>query len=118
MENRRKLGAAYEKKAELFLAGRGMRILARNFRSRFGEIDLIAEDHGELVFVEVKYRRNSVYGRPEEAVHPAKQRKICRTADFYRVMNQISDDTACHFSVVAIEGDQIRYYPDAFLYQC
>lgn len=117
MENSRRVGAAQEKRAAEYLGRLGYRILERNFRCKTGEIDLIAEESGSLVFLEVKYRRNGRCGTPAEAVTPAKQRKICRTADFYRMSRRIPENRSCRFDVVSILGEQIQVYKNAFPYQ-
>lgn len=116
MENRRRLGAAYEERAAEYLQNHGYQILERNFRCKIGEIDLIARDAEVLVFLEVKYRRSGRYGGPAEAVTPAKQRTICRVADFYRMSRQIPESQSCRFDVVAILGEQVQVYKDAFSY--
>ena len=77
-ENKRKMGAQAEKLAEEYLTAAGMKIVARNFRNRQGEIDIIGYHEGYLVFVEVKYRASLKKGNPEEAVGTAKQRVICK----------------------------------------
>ncbi len=74
------LGGWGEQCASDYLQRQGFRILAQNFRCRFGEIDLIAEDSEYLVFVEVKTRRSTRFGTPAQAVTPAKQRKLTLTA--------------------------------------
>ncbi len=117
MENRRKIGTAYEEKAAAYLRAQGYRILEQNFRCKFGEIDLIGEESGLLVFLEVKYRKSSQFGNPAEAVTPAKQRTICRVADFYRMSRRIGENQGCRFDIVAILGDQVQVYRDAFPYQ-
>jgi len=61
----------------------GYRILERNFRCHYGEIDLVAEDEHDLIFIEVKTRRGDAYGCPEEAVTVRKQRKIVQIAHYY-----------------------------------
>lgn len=116
MENRRRIGTVYEERAAEYLRSQGYGILERNFRCRFGEIDLIAEEAGVLVFVEVKYRKSSQYGSPAESVTPAKQRTICRVADFYRMSRRISESQSCRFDVVAILGEKVQVYKDAFSY--
>lgn len=116
MKNRRRIGAAYEEKAAEYLCSKGYRILERNFRCRLGEIDLIAEDCGVLVFLEVKYRKSSRYGSPAEAVTPVKQKTICRVADFYRMSRRVPESKSCRFDVVAILGEQVQIYKDAFPY--
>ena len=117
MDNRRKIGTAYEERAAEHLRDLGYRILERNFRCRLGEIDLIAEEAGVLVFVEVKYRKSSQFGNPAEAVTPAKQKTICRVADFYRMSRGISESRSCRFDVAAIMGEKVQVYKDAFPYR-
>ena len=114
--NARSVGSEKERRAAGFLQQRGMVILARNFRCRFGEIDLIAREGSVIVFVEVKYRRNRKAGYPEEAVSEQKMRRISRIADFYRVRYQIPDAVPFRFDVIAIEGPYLRHYTDAFPY--
>jgi len=117
MENRRRVGTLYEKRAADYLEKRGYRILERNYRCRKGEIDLIAMDGGTLVFLEVKYRRTGSSGDPAEAVNLPKQRTICRVADYYRITHKIGEQVSCRFDVVAILGEEIRLYQNAFFYQ-
>ncbi len=117
MDNRRKIGTAYEERAAEHLRDLGYRILERNFRCRLGEIDLIAEEAGVLVFLEVKYRKSSQFGNPAEAVTPAKQKTICRVADFYRMSRGISESCSCRFDVAAIMGEKVQVYKDAFPYR-
>ncbi len=112
--NRRQIGTAYEKVAADYLIARGYRILERNFRSRSGEIDLIAQEGTYLCFVEVKYRRNGDCGSPLEAVNAYKQRKILQAARYYLMLHGLGMDTACRFDVVAVEGDTITLIKNAF----
>lgn len=114
--NKRAVGAAYEKKAGLFLEKQGLKILQYNFRSRMGEIDIVARDKEMTVFVEVKYRKDAGKGLPEEAVDRRKQGKICRVADYYRMIHKMGDFSPVRFDVVAICGEEIRWYPNAFAY--
>ena len=115
--NLRKQGTACEQTAAAYLETQGYRILEKNFYSRYGEIDLIADDTGVLVFNEVKYRTDTAVWSPEEAVDRRKQRKICKTADYYRLRHQIAEDTPCRFDVIAITPEHIVLYQDAFPYQ-
>ena len=71
------MGTAYEKMAGEYLKTQGYEILQYNFRCRMGEIDIIAKDHGYLVFIEVKYRRDKSCGHPAEAVTPAYDQQSC-----------------------------------------
>lgn len=117
MGNRRKIGATYEEQAATYLEAHGYRILERNFRCRIGEIDLIAREGKTLVFLEVKYRRNGSCGSPAEAVTHEKQRRICRVADYYRMLHRIPEQQNCRFDVVAIQGRTIEVIRNAFFYQ-
>ncbi|WP_432628613.1 YraN family protein [Brotaphodocola sp.] len=112
--NRREMGARYEYLAEEWLRVQGLEILARNFRSRSGEIDLIARDGQTIVFVEVKYRSSSSSGDPEEAVGWQKQNRIRNTARYYLYRNRYGEETRCRFDVVAILGSEIRWIRNAF----
>ncbi|NLL79859.1 MAG: YraN family protein [Clostridiales bacterium] len=113
-ENRRAIGAKQEQRAKEYLEAQGMKILEQNFRCRIGEIDLIGKDQGYLVFVEVKYRSSAKAGHPAEAVNLAKQRKICRTADFYRYCKKISADSRIRYDVLALTERKIIWYKNAF----
>jgi putative endonuclease len=114
--NKRELGAQYEDKAARYLENKGIRILERNFRNRFGEIDIIGFDRNTYLFVEVKYRKDNRFGEPACAVNLKKQRTICKIADYYRVCHHIGDNRACRFDVIAICGEEIEWYENAFLY--
>lgn len=117
MENKRKLGGGYEEAAASFLQKEGVRILARNFRCRMGEIDLIGRDRDCLVFVEVKYRRGRGSGSALESVNVRKQRTISRVAGYYLLKHQLPADISCRFDVVGIDGNQIRWVKNAFEYR-
>ena len=114
--NKREVGTAHEKKAGLFLENQGLRILCYNFRNRYGEIDIVAGDGEVTVFVEVKYRKDASKGMPEEAVDYRKQRRICRVADYYRMIHHMGDFSPVRFDVVAICGEEVRWYQNAFDY--
>ena len=116
--NKRKVGDYYETKAIEYLENQGLKIVDKNYRNRFGEIDIIAMDDSYLVFIEVKYRRTASAGHPEEAVNYHKALKISRVADYYRVARKVPLDKSCRFDVVAIEANEIRWYKNAFNYVC
>ncbi len=97
-----------------FLEQAGYQILERNFSCRQGEIDLIAREGTYLVFIEVKYRRNLGSGSPLEAVNPAKQEKIRRTALYYLYCRGYDEDTPCRFDVVAVTGERFELIRNAF----
>jgi len=77
------LGAWGEEQAVRFLEGLKFKIVARNFTTPVGEIDIIVRNRKELIFVEVKTRRSNAFGGPFAAVGPRKQRQILRTAQWY-----------------------------------
>ena len=112
--NKREIGSGYEEMAAAYLVEQGYTILERNFRDRFGEIDIIAAEGSTLVFVEVKYRRGGECGDPAEAVTAEKQRRIRRTAQYYLYKKGDGGEHFCRFDVVAILGDEIRLIRDAF----
>lgn len=112
--NKRTLGNEKEAVAAQYLSEIGYRILTRNFYTRTGEIDLVAQEEGYLVFIEVKYRKNCGSGYPEEAVTPAKQRTIIQTARYYMLTNGYPETMPCRFDVVAITGKKIRLIKNAF----
>ena len=116
--NRKDQGKAGEELAVHFLERNGLRILERNYRFDHGEIDIIAEEGEELVFVEVKTRLSATFGPPEEAVTEEKQKKVLATADGYLFERSI-DDRPCRFDVIAIKfkkngSSEIRHLRDAF----
>lgn len=114
MENKRSVGSKYELLAASYLAEKGYIILEKNFHCRTGEIDIIAKDETYLVFVEVKYRTNTMKGLPGEAVDFRKIKKITRTAEYYMLRNGISVDTPCRFDVVNILDQEITLIQNAF----
>lgn len=77
-----------EEKAKRLLQQNNYKILERNFKSRYGEIDLIAIDKDTLVFVEVKTRFSIDYGKPEEAITKRKLRLVARTGEYYKLTHQ------------------------------
>ncbi|MGH2398315.1 MAG: YraN family protein [bacterium] len=81
--DRRALGRIGESAARDFLEQGGYRIIASNFRCRYGELDLIAQQGEVIVFVEVKARTTIDYGRPFDAITPLKQRRLLRLALYY-----------------------------------
>ena len=96
-------GALAEDAAANFLTGRGLRLLERNYRCRFGEIDLVLRDARTLVFVEVRYRRSHTFGGASESITTNKRRKLLRTARHYMAAH--SEFPACRFDVVLLNGD-------------
>jgi len=92
------------------LCDHGLKLLQRNFSSRFGEIDLVMEDEKTLVFVEVKYRKNKYHGSGAETVTRHKQGRISRTAAWYLATNPHRAQQVCRFDVVSIGADTSDYH--------
>ncbi len=84
------LGRRGERVAAWYLRLHGYRILAANYRTRFGELDLVARQGDEVVFVEVKTRTGRTFGYPEEAVHRTKLRHIVAAAEVYRTQERLT----------------------------
>ena len=106
MQNaRQKFGEQGESLAVWYLKKIGYKILAQNYRTKLGEIDIIAKEKKTLVFVEVKIRKSIRYGNPKWAVTPKKQRKISMVALSYLKATRQSDARA-RFDVVAISSNQ------------
>lgn len=97
------IGDAGERTAERYLKKQKYHILERNYRTRFGEIDLIAEKGEYLVFVEVKYRKNDASGQPAEYVTHTKRQRLIRAAKQY--MKEHSTDQPVRFDVVSVLGE-------------
>lgn len=95
------LGHQGEVFAEKFLKAEGYEILERNYRSPFGEIDLVARENGEISFIEVKTRQEDGWDA-FEAVDPRKQRKIVRTATAFLMERFGSDEVDARFDVLAV----------------
>ena len=94
-------GKLTEKHACDFLKEHGLKLVTSNYHSRFGEIDLIMTDDQVLVFVEVRFRSNNLFGGAISSITPAKQRKISLTAMQFLQKNN-KTDALCRFDVVAI----------------
>ncbi len=110
-------GEQAEDQAEKFLAGKGFAIVARNYRCKAGEIDLIMEDGDTLVMVEVRYRKNATYGSALESITPRKQARIIAAANHYLVARRI--DRPVRFDVIGISGNNtLDWVPDAFQVGC
>jgi putative endonuclease len=110
--NRR--GAAAESLAAAFLEHEGLRILERNYRCRFGEIDLVARSGPLLVFVEVRARSSDEFGGAAGSITGAKRRRLVAAARHYLATRRV--DRACRFDVVLVRGREggIEWLPNAF----
>jgi len=105
-------GGDAEERAAEFLAGKGLSILARNFRTRFGEIDLVASDGEVLVFVEVRLRSSDLFGDAAASVTETKQRRIASAARAY--LSQLRREPPCRFDVIALDGGKPTWLRAAF----
>ena len=112
-QNNRKTGSFYEDRAAGYLQQHGFNIIARNFRCKIGEIDIIAFDKNCLCFIEVKYRKNDSCGRPAAAVTYSKQRTIIRVSEYF-IMKRNMYDFMRRYDVIEILGNDITLFKNAF----
>lgn len=105
MHFRRKRGNEGERLAERYLKKKGYKLLARQFFARSGEIDLIMQHAGEIVFVEVKTRSTNAFGYPEESVTKAKIKKIYRAAEIYLRKHPTNLQPRFDLIAITIEGE-------------
>lgn len=107
MVTRVELGGKGEDLAVGFLKKQKYKILERNFRCKFGEIDIIALDRKTLVFVEVKTRSSHEFGSPQTSITPRKKRQLTKVAHYYLQKNHLFNREA-RFDVVTVEMDSGR----------
>lgn len=119
-DNRRQKGAAAEEAAAIWLQGKGYRVLDRNWRCRFGELDIVAEWKGALIFIEVRSRSGAPgFGMPSESVNARKIVQVRNTAQQY-VHSKRLHDSPVRFDVISIllrddmTVDALDHIPDAF----
>jgi putative endonuclease len=111
---RRQEGIQGEDEAVKTLKRQGYRILERNYRNLFGEIDIVAEEDGYLVFVEVKKRNSSSFGTSLLAVDGRKKERIIRSAMFY-LKDHKCFDRKVRFDVVGIDREMVKVVKHAFI---
>jgi putative endonuclease len=97
------LGQSAESRAAAYLHAHGLKLVARNWRCRFGEIDLIMQDGATLVFIEVRLRSRSDFGGAAASVNPAKQKRLLAAAHQY--LATLKTLPPCRFDVVALSGN-------------
>lgn len=114
--NSRYIGNNYEALAAEYLERNNYTILARNFRVRAGEIDIVAQKNGYIVFVEVKYRSNMHTGAPEESVDVRKRRQISKVALYFLNKYGYGIDIPMRFDVITVTKKEIRHIENAFDY--
>lgn len=103
-----------EVQAQRYLSAHGLRPLAHNYRTRYGEIDLIMQEQDALIFVEVRLRNRADFGAAAETVTPAKQRRIRAAAAQFLQEHPQHAQRACRFDVVAFDRERIQWLRDAF----
>ena len=109
---RQRLGKIGEDFAAEYLLKHGYRIIERNFKARYGEIDIIALSGSTLVFIEVKTRIGREFGLPEEAVTPRKIREVVKTAGYYKVFHHELPESL-RLDVIGIElnpDETLKYF--------
>ena len=114
----RHTGDAAEDRACRHLQQLGLSLIARNYRSPYGEIDLVMRHGATLVFVEVRYRRQTAFGTPMETVDTRKQARLRATAEHYLQQDRRNSNPACRFDIVAVtgapDGDRLTWLQNAF----
>ena len=115
-DQRQALGASGEQRAVKALEAAGYKLIARNYRTPLGEVDIIAKDKDTLCFIEVKTRMSGRIGLPQEAVSFQKQRQITKAALVYLKEKKLFDVKARFdvVSVVGIEPPKIKIIKSAF----
>jgi len=103
-------GKQAEDRALAYLRRQGLQLILRNYRCRFGEIDLVMQDGNLLVFVEVRQRSHRQYGGAAASVGSAKQQRLWRTAEHY--LMRLHYPPACRFDLVAIDGESLEWIRD------
>ncbi|MDP4038356.1 MAG: YraN family protein [bacterium] len=117
-KNTTKLGNQAEDLATDYLKRKGCKILERNFRNRFCEIDIIALKKDQIIFVEVKYRKSDQFGEPIYAITRDKMRRLTRAANFYLSENSEYFKLAPRIDIISISGElhspQIEHLENCF----
>ena len=120
MDNHLATGKRAEKMACRFLQQQGLVLLQQNFQCRTGELDLVMQDNTSLVFVEVRFRKNSIFGTAAETVDRNKQLRLIRTAQHYLAVHR-SQTAECRFDIVGVKPDgnklAFEWIRDAFQLQ-
>jgi putative endonuclease len=115
----RAAGAAFEQRACTELERAGLRLLARNYTTRHGELDLVMRDGDVVVFVEVRYRVRTGHGDATASITPSKQDKLIRTAQLWLAAHSQHAQRTCRFDVVSYDGPadsaQMQWLRGAFV---
>ena len=97
-------GAYWERRARQLIVSRGATVIARNYTSRFGKIDLIVLDRDRLAFIEVRYLSRSNFGSALASVSPVKQQKVLMTAQMFLASHENYCNRYCQFDMIAFDG--------------
>lgn len=111
--DKRSRGNQAEDEALAYLVDQGLNLLERNFSCKMGEIDLVMDDNGTLVFVEVRYRTDPSRGTGAESVTRAKTQRLIKTAEYYLMTHPACGDKDCRFDVVSMD-DSVDWIQSAF----
>lgn len=116
---RNSIGRQAEQMAEEYLAGHGLRVLARNYRCRGGELDLVMSDGQTLIFIEVRYRKHRQFGGAAASVDRRKQQRLILAAQHYLQRHGVGDKP-CRFDVVALDANgadrpHLQWFRNAFV---
>jgi len=103
--NRRAKGEAYEQVARQYLKQQGLTFIDQNVNFKGGEIDLVMKDIKQLVFVEVRFRKNNQFGGAAASVNYQKQQRLLKAAQLYLQKEYGNNPPSCRFDVIAIEGE-------------
>ena len=99
---RNKLGSDAEAFACQYLSEQGLKILAQNYRIRQGEIDIIAQEHEMLVFIEVRMRKHHSFGGAAQSIDARKQQRLIKTAQHYLMKTGLTDAQPCRFDAICL----------------
>ncbi len=102
---RQRIGAKAERLARQHLLGAGLEVIQRNYRCRFGEIDIIAHDAITLIFAEVRYRNTGCFGGAAASVNTSKQSRLIHTAQYWLHAHAVWQSWPARFDVIAMDGD-------------
>lgn len=108
----KKLGEKGERKARRYLRLHGWKIIAKNYKNPFGEIDIIASKGGVVAFIEVKTRLNDIFGLPSEAVNSTRKRRYIMGANYYFAGKEI--DCTVRFDIIEVFNGRLNHIENAF----
>lgn len=107
-------GRRAEESAARFLTDHGLELIAKNFRCKRGELDLVLRDRDVLVVAEVRFRKHHTHGRPAETIDRAKQARIVDATEFFLAAHPQYRDAPVRFDVIGMSPDGIDWIKAAF----